>query len=437
MIAFDLNASVKALAMALLCLLTFGDPPPALGQTFTVLHTFADGPDGADPDFAGVAIDRAGNLYGTTLYGGYRQGYCAQQDVPGCGVVYRLQHRGSGWTFSQIYAFLPAPDGNYPEGVVVGSNGTVYGATYGGGQGSCEPGANGCGTVFNVRPSPNPCTTPLCPWNETVLYRFSGTNNDGANPFNGNLTFDNSGNIYGTTAGGGADRAGSTYELMPSQGNWTESVIFSFPSGWATPYSGVVFDASGNLYGTVAIVSRIAGGGVYELSPSSSGWTGNLLQSFDSCVNGCGTIGGLILDASGNLYGATGEAGPNNGGTVYELLASQNWNLNLLYAFTGSPQVATGPTCQLAMDAAGNLYGTTQGQGLGYGTVFKLTPSGGDWTLNTLHVFTGGSDGAVPLAGVTLDSAGNLYGTTYAGGDSSKCLGAGVNGCGVVWEITP
>jgi len=412
----------------------------AQAQKFTVLHAFADGMDGASL-FSGVAIDRYGTVYGVTYAGGYTGGICAfPYGSAGCGVVFRLVHRGSGWTFTPIYSFTGPPDGAYPAGVVVGADGSLYGTTYGGGstgQGNCLLGANGCGTVFNLKPPPNPCITVFCPWDETVLYRFSGTNGDGDTPYNGDLVFDGEGSIYGTTEVGGAYGAGVVYQLTPSHGAWAESVLYAFNasgSGWGgEPQSGVIFDHAGNLYGT-----EIEGGGVYQLTPSQSGWTGKLLQAFNTCMYGCGIEGGLIMDAAGNLYGATTSYGPNGGGTVYELLASQGWNVNLVYSFTGNSNLGgVGPADKLTMDAAGNLYGTTQAEGFGYGTVFKLTPSGGSWTYTDLHSFTGGKDGAFPYGSVAIDGNGNLYGTTEAGGDLSKCQSFAISGCGVVWEITP
>jgi len=141
-------------------------------------------------------------------------------------------------------------------------------------------------------------------------------------------------------------------------------------------------------------------------------------------------MAGLIFDQAGNLYGSASSGGSGNGGTVFELMPSNgNWNFNLLYSLSGSGGSRNGPLRSLTMDAAGNLYGTTYSDGAyGAGSVFKLKPSNGAWTYTDLYDFTGGDDGANPYGGVTLDANGNLYGTTAFGGASDA---------GVVWEITP
>jgi uncharacterized repeat protein (TIGR03803 family) len=136
---------------------------PAEGQTFQVIHNFTGGQDGANP-YAGVTLDRAGNLYGTAYYGG------GTDD----GTVYKLTHQGSGWTFSPLYSFAGGSDGINPDArVIFGPNGTLYGTTERGGNGGCAFG-NTCGTVFNLRPPATVCKAVLCPWTETVLYRFTG-----------------------------------------------------------------------------------------------------------------------------------------------------------------------------------------------------------------------------------------------------------------------
>ncbi len=401
----------------------------AQAQTFTVLHTFTGAQDGGQP-FAGLAMDEAGNLYGAASDGGNHGGSCPSY---GCGTVFKLQKRGAGWVFSPLYAFQGAPDGTGPQGVVIGPEGTLYGTTLEGGQGTCGLGPSGCGTVFQLRPPATFCRSVSCPWNETALYRFGGAE-DGGSPANGNLVFDAAGNIYGTTYQGGAYNYGTVYEMTQSQASWIESVLYSFNSSWGNPYSGVIFDHSGNLYGTTTEGNQYASGAAYQLTPSGSGWTGNVLSGFQCSQDGCNPQGGLIFDSAGNLYGGTGGAGPNNGGTVYELVASQGWSFNLLFSFTGPS--GGGPIDRLVMDAAGNLYGTTNADGIHrQGSVFKLTPSSGGWILTDLHDFSGGSDGGSPEGGVVLDPQGNIYGTTAIGGNLLDCVYG--QGCGVVWEITP
>ncbi len=397
----------------------------AQAQTFTVLHAFTGGQDGGEPS-AGLTLDKAGNLYGTTDAGGV-----------GFGTVFKLSHKGSGWVFSPLYSFQGDNDGEYPgtAGVTIGSDGSLYGTTFSGGGSGCV-GGSGCGTVFSLRPQPSACKTALCPWNETVLYRFTG-GGDGANPDRG-VIFDPAGKMYLSSFGYGD---GIIVELTPSNGGWEETRSYIFDGGNGDSPSGLILDTSGNLYGVAG------GGGVYgyglafELTTSGSGWTENVLYTFQGGSDGLGPAGGLIFDNSGDLYGVThngggsGCYGRQGCGTVFELTPSSGgqWIESILYSFTGGSGDFGGPQASLTMDAAGNLYGTTNQEGAyGYGSAFKLTPSNGGWTYIDLHDFTGGSDGGYPLSDIIFDAHGNLYGTTEAGGEG--CL---PSGCGVVWEITP
>jgi hypothetical protein len=408
-------------------------------QTFTVLHTFRGSPDGANPA-DGVVIDRAGNLYGVTLTGGMNGNGCTSLGT-GCGTVFKLTKRSSGWIYSTLYKFQGPPDGNYPAGVVVGPDGTLYGATTGGGivnNIACPQYDNGCGTVFRLRPPATFCATPLCPWNESVLYTFTG-NADGGNPHNGDLVFDGARDIYGTTLNGGAYAWGAAYELAPSQGGYSESVIYNFnsvPDGLASPYSGFIMDQSGNLYGTTAFSNDNLAGTIYQLTPSQSGWTANILQSFQ-CRRGFDPgcfPQALIFDSAGNLLGGTANGSLNDRGAVIKLLASDDWSLDVLYTF-GLEQGLIQD--HLTMDAAGNIYGTGFACSNLYGCVYKLTPSSHGYIYTELHDFTDGADGAHPYGPVAIDADGNIYGTAENGGDLNTCRGQGDDGCGVVWEITP
>ncbi len=421
-IPISLPAATTALAIAIVFALTMVIPS-AQAQTYTVLYNFTNGPGGEGP-VAGVTLDRGGNLYGTASFGGSGSR----------GTVYKLAPKGSGWIFTPLYGFSGADDGLEPQArVVFGPNGTLYGTTTFGGKAEA-----GAGTVFNLKPSARACTTALCPWTETVLYSFTG-GDDGRYPEYGDLVFDQAGNLYGTTVAGGSHGAGVVYELTPSGGGWTESVLYNFAGGTndgGVPYSGVIFDKAGNLYGTTTVggVGHNLGT-VYQLTPSGSGWTEKILYSFQGGNDGYDPYGGLIFDSSGNLYGTTSIGGqPGSDGTVFMLAPSNgNWNFTLLWSLTGIYNYG-GPYSSLTMDAAGNLYGTTYTDGLyNHGSVFKLTPSGGGWTYTDLHDFcseggSGCTDGDYPIGGVALDASGNLYGTAY---------GAGKYGGGVVWEITP
>src|SRR5208337_3687609 len=193
-----------ALAMAIVFSLTVLVTQSAQAQTFTVLHAFS-GEAGGDEPQAGVTMDAAGNLYGTTYLGGIF-------DCPdGCGIVFKLGKKGSGWILTPLYSFVGGSDGAYPDGrVAIARDGTLYGTTNEEGNSGC--GGIGCGTVFQLKPSASAPKSALAPWTHTVLYNFTGS--DGAHP-QGDLTFDRPGNIYGTTEYGGADNIGVIYELTP------------------------------------------------------------------------------------------------------------------------------------------------------------------------------------------------------------------------------
>jgi uncharacterized repeat protein (TIGR03803 family) len=395
------RAAMAALAMALT--LTVVTTHAAHAQSYRVLHTFSNGQDGGSP-YAGLTMDK-GNLYGTTLIGG-----------AGYGTVFKMTHKGSGWTFDPLYSFAGGNDGFEPAArVIFGPNGTLYGTTMGGGGGQSQ------GIVFNLKPSPRACVAALCPWGETVLYRFNVPAN-GSAPGYADVIFDPAGNLYGTTTAGGANSEGVVYELTPSG---TESPIYSLTdSSGAFPYSGVIFDQSGNLYGTAIRGGGAGLGAAYELTPSGSGWMENTIYSVQGAA-GQFPYGGLISDRSGNLYGTT-NAGGKGGGAVFELTPSNGkWAPTVLYSFSNGN---SGPYSGVTIDALGNLYGTTYADGAhGKGSVFKLTLSNGTWSEQDLYSFTGGSDGANPIGGVVLDASGNLYGTASGGG----------SGSGVVWEIAP
>ena len=429
-----LRSSVRraAFALALVCALAMFATQPAQAQTLTVLHNFTSGGDGDGP-FAGLTMDSAGNFYGTTAVGGYASLNC----LYGCGTVFKLTRNHSSWVLTPVYSFKGGDDGTTPEArVIFGPDGLLYGTT----TGASLFGGTGSATVFKLSLPATPCKTALCPGEETVLYRFAGPM-DGSGPGWGDLAFDHAGNLYGTTSDGGSNGYGSVFELTPSDGSWTETILYSFTGGvdGSQPESGVIFDQAGNLYGTTLFGGAGARGTVFQLTHSVSGWTEKVLHSFGS--SGSGPYGGLIFDPSGNLYGTTqtGYMGQGNG-TVFILTPSgEDWTLATLYSF---PAGFTYPYARLTMDAAGNLYGTTSyfyGPGSYYGgqgsegSVFKLAFSNGSWTYIDLHDFDGGSDGGGPFGSVILDTNGNLYGTGAAGGTVLYCSG----GCGVVWEITP
>ena len=408
----------KFCALLLLCWLstTFTH-----AQTFSVIHSFTGGIDGFQP-WAGVTIDQGGNLYGTTTeYVG--------------GNVYEMKLRNGAWTFNTLYRFTEYGR-SMPEGrVVKGPGGALYGTTYVGGDDECFE--FGCGSVYSVRPPQTICRSVSCPWSASYVALVAA---NGLQPGFVDPAFDAAGNMYVTTTQGGRSGQGNVIQLTRSGGQWIPASIHEFhqTDGWM-PYSGVTFDAQGNFYGTTWLGGGNNAGCVYEMSPSGSGWTFQVIYSFQGVPDGALPVGGLIFDQAGNLYGTTETGGPGDGGTVWELSPSGGgWNFTLLYSFQGS-STTYGPIDTLTMDAAGSLYGTTVQVGaFGQGSVFKLTRNGGGWTFTDLHDFTGGADGANPYGNVTLDSNGNMYGTTSAGGiQSYNCYTEYYPGCGVVWEITP
>jgi len=219
----------------------------------------------------------------------------------------------------------------------------------------------------------------------------------------------------------------------------TETTIHTFAGGAYSEYpnGGLVFDSSGNAYGTAS--SGGAGyGTIYELTPSQSGWTANILYEFDN-VSGASPSGPLVFDAAGNLYGAASYGGKMSGickgsgcGTVFELQrAGGGWQFVLLYSFRGGAD-GSHPNPTLIFDKSGNLYGTTfNGGNSGYGTAFELSPSKGRWKESTVYAFAGNNDAAGPAGGLTAGSAGVFYGTTEFGG-ANQC---GANNCGAVYKL--
>jgi len=395
-------------------MLTMLASPAAIAQTYTVLHTFAGGSGGSNPT-GSLTMDGAGNIYGSAS-----------------NITYKLVHRGSGWTLNPLRTYTGGPDGENPwGGVVFGPDGALYGTTWLGGVGGTNC-AGGCGVVFKLTPGTTAPRSVLTPWDETIVYPFQGEPVDGQNPAYGNLVFDASGAIYGTTEFGGSGEYGTVFKLTPSANGWTESVLYHFNNAdGALPSYGVVFDDQGNMYGTTELGGAYGWGEVYELSPLGSVYAETVLHNFLGPEDGKGPVG-LIRDSAGNLYGTTQTEGLEGAGTVFEFTyLDGSWQFNVLYSFYGGD----GPSALLTLDAAGNLYGTTVGTGsYGWGVVFELSPSGSGWTYTVLHEFTGGADGGEPRSQILIDSSGNLFGTAYIGGDSSLCNGYG---CGVVWEITP
>jgi uncharacterized repeat protein (TIGR03803 family) len=382
--------------------------PPAQAQTYKVIYSFTGGQDGANPE-AGVTLGGTGTLYGTTYGGG----------AAGVGTVYQLKQKGSNWIFSPLYSFGGNSDGAHPLARVIihPYSGVLFGTTYSGG-------SSYFGTVFQLAPPASACRTALCPWTETVLYSFTGP--DGGRPGYGDLSMDpDYYQLYGTTILGNGGY-GVVYEVK-------DIVLYRFSgSDGANPYGGLfpvwaLDESPSYLYGTTYGGGLSNFGTVFELTRQGSGYTEQVLYNFTGGSDGSYPVAGPIF-GGGGMYGSTTNGGSGGGGTVFELTPSGGgWTCSLLYSFTGG--AGCGPGGPLVMDAAGNLYGATLCDGANnLGSVFKLTPSGNSWTYTSLHDFTGGNDGARPYGNVVFDANGNLYGTAASGGS---------HGDGVVWEITP
>jgi uncharacterized repeat protein (TIGR03803 family) len=380
----------------------------ASASRYNILYQFRMPKNGANP-YSGLTLDSAGNLYGMTYFGG----------AHGVGTVVKLKRNLDGsWTESVLHSFTGA-DGAYPFGeVIFDAAGNLYGTTSEGGASKECPNAHGCGVVFKLKPNPNGT------WTESVLHNFTG-GADGAYPAAG-VILDASGNLYGTTLQGGdlscsalaSQGCGVVFKLTPITAcAWKESVLYSFKAAEDGGFpAGLTFDAVGNLYGTGSAGGSSGQGVVYKLTPNAGGtWTESVLYSF---IWYGADPAGLTFDAAGNLYGATIYGGAHDDGAVFQLALNSDgtWTENTLHSFTGGADGANPPGwLVLILDAAGNLYGTTQGGGAsGKGVVFKLTPGlDGTWTESVLHSFSG--YGQAPQAGVIMDAAGNLYGTVSLG----------------------
>jgi uncharacterized repeat protein (TIGR03803 family) len=318
-------------------------------------------------------------------------------------------------------------DGGGGTSLIRDAAGNLYGTTSNGGIYPC--GIFGCGTVFELSPVAGGG------WTEAVLHNF-GDGTDGAQP-NG-LMMDAAGNFYGVTGSGGLYGGGIAYELSPSQGGgWTESVLYNFSrgGGYGNGSYSLIKDAAGNLYGTMFYGGTYGEGMVFQLSPNEGGeWTETVLHSFGNGSDAAYPEAGVIMDTAGNLYGTTYGGGVNRIGAVFELSPRQGggWTETILHSFNGSD--GSGPWASLIMDAAGNLYGTTEQGGaycppFGCGTVFEMSlDAGGDWTETVLYSFDNLPDAELPVSSLIRDGAGNLYGTTSEGGENDD---------GTVFEVSP
>jgi uncharacterized repeat protein (TIGR03803 family) len=419
---FGMALRTVSAAVTMILTVTLVLASSAAATEYKILHVFtwAEAPQGP------LTMDAVGNLYGATSGGGSY----------GSGVVFKLAHNSGGtWTVSILHVFSGADGKNPNGGLILGRDGSLYGTTANGGDGDW-------GVVFKLKPNPDQT------WTESVLHSFAVV--DGAYPQAG-LIFDARGNLYGTTKQGGTiwgtswcnsnglNGCGVVFKLVPNlDGTWTENVILSFGGGGgAYPVSSLVFDAAGNLYGTTLngfiwtnqFCGDVGCGVVFQLVPQHDGtWSETFpIYRFTWGSDGAFPYAPVILDSAGNVYGTTNYGGSSNFGAVFKLIPDNPlgfWTEDTLYSF--ALRDGHYPRAGLISDAAGNLYGTTYAGGCpGKGVVFKLTLTSNGWSETVLHEFSG--YGGNPDAGLIMDAAGNLYGTASTGSNTG----------GLVFEITP
>ena len=432
--AFTSDRPVRTLLVLILVAVgsAFGQQQVSTSGSESVLYSFcsqANCADGWGP-YAGLIEDASGSFYGTTFSGGSIF-VCSR----GCGTMFKLDASGN---YIVLHNFCSEPncsDGNTPYGSLTrDASGNIYGTTQFGGIGMI-----GGGTVFKLDSVGN----------YTVLYKFCSLANctDGEQPFAG-LIEDASGNLYGTTSLGGANKGGTVFKL-DSAGNYT--VLYSFCSqancadGWG-PYAGLIEDAAGNLYGTTfwggsAIIN---GGTVFKLDSAGNYTVLHTFCSQANCTDGYHAYGGLIKDASGNFYGTAYNGGLTNnglapgGGTVFRLDSAGQFTVLHMFCFQLNCTDGGNPQSSLIEDSSGNFYGTTsvggalEGEGLGgEGTAFKLDSAGNYTVLYNFCSQANCADGSSPYAGLIEDSSGSLYGTTISGGSIANS-----NASGVIFKLT-
>ncbi|MGA7219429.1 MAG: choice-of-anchor tandem repeat GloVer-containing protein [Candidatus Sulfotelmatobacter sp.] len=392
------------------------------GSTLKVLYSFKGGTDGSFPSYQ-LLIDPAGNLYGITLDGGSTTDCYGS----GCGTVFQLMPRDGRWAETVLYS-IPASTSPYPDPngpLVRDGSGSLFGVIAYGGDPVCQ-----CGEIYEL-------TRSAGVWTETDIHNFVGGNSDGQY-LNPGLVRDSAGNFYGSTGEGGNgencnSECGTIFEFTPnSDGSWTENLIYNFTGGrdGENPGGPMTIDAEGNLYGITTSGGVYGYGTAYKLALSNGAWAETTLFDFtiDASGGSVSQISGIAVDSFGDLFAVAPYGGGNQVGIVYELTPTAGYSKCLaLHTFTGAGDGGE-PFGGLSIDKAGNLYGTTiYGGTYEYGTVYRLAPGkGGRWSETVLHSFSNGNDGSYPY-GVILDSSGNLYGTAIEGG---------ANGYGVAYELT-
>jgi len=405
-------AGVLALAWALT-----KTPGAWADSVYEVLHNFTGEADGGLPSF-GMALDSTGSLYGVTIAGGPE---CKSKNY--CGTVFQLTRlTGGRWEETVLHNFAAWGDGDGPNGgPAIDAKGNLYGAA--------TAGPGGIAALYQMAPKAGG-------WNYRLIY------DHGAGL---SVLFDKENNIYGYL-GPGEYGSGAVGELIHGSKGWSLKTLYSFcdPNcGYGEgPLAPLSWDAAGNLYGTTYSGGNgppkclVSGGcGVaFQMTPNPDGsWKYHVIHRFANFKgDGQYPYGGLTVDAKGNVFGTTTEGGKFGNGTVFQFTPTTggHWKQTVLYDF---PNIYLGgaPGSNLLFDQAGNLYGTAGGGNLSCpqtcGVIFKLTPrAGGKWTYSLAHKFDG-TDGDSPN-GLTMDGAGNLYGTTSSGGNYNY---------GVAFELTP
>ena len=429
-------------SIALVCVTIAASGLIAAGSAdagFRVLHSFckkAGCPDGGLP-VGGMIADDAGNLYGAAEDGG----------ASGLGVVFKLAKEDSGRKFSyaRLHGFCTGNcgDGRLPEFPLVRDvAGDLYGTTATGGS------ANG-GVVFELMPGADR-------WTLKILHTFcapdSGTCREGASPSAGltyqgaavGLPYDGQSPLYGTTASGASLGGGTAFELKLNDGKWRARSLHDFclpPScaSGSTPLGELVLDSGGNIFGVANLGGAHDEGAIFELAPAGTKYNYTVIYSFctqQTCTDGIRPGAGLALDAFGNLYGTTTRSGTHDAGTLFELSPDGGkFDFQVLHQFCDDANCADGgaPAAPLTLEEHGNIFGTTTqfGNAQGAGTLFELSPSDSGWTERVLYDFCSEAncaDGLIPKSRLILDGAGNLFGTTVAGGSADA---------GVAFEFKP
>jgi len=304
------------------CGIVFNLTPPAnvcktarCFWTENILHGFGDFMDGAGPGLGNLIFDRAGNIYGTNWNGRFSDG-----------VVFELGPTDGSWTLERLLQIQIVQGQPYglDNGLVADTSGNLYATSWAGPYGSpnCSE-RHGCGTVIQFTPTQSS-------WDTNIIYAFQGQS-DGLNP-TGALVMDAAGNLYGTTATGGAGGAGTVFELSPSNGGWTYHLIYSFSGGnsqsvcypflnqgCSGPWGTLLLDGSGNLYGTTYANGAFEAGNVFKLTQTNGTWTYTDLYDFAGGTDGANPIGSLVLDGNGNLFGTTANGGSDGYGVAFEL----------------------------------------------------------------------------------------------------------------------